>query len=468
MKGFLQRVFAKRAETPITYDEAKEMAASPDAGVRGKLAQRHDTRPEILYFLATDQDSSVRRHIAANEATPVQADVLLTDDSDDSVRGSLAEKIAHLSAGLTVNESDKLRRMTYEALDKLARDQAVHVRQVISETLKDIADAPQPIIQQLARDAESVVCGPVLQYSPVLNEEDLLEIIEGSSGRSALSFVSRRRDVGEKLADAIAASSDKDAISHLLGNKSAQIREETLDQLIDRAPDYPEWHQPLVERPKLPPTAAGKLARFVAENLISVLERRKDLKKEQLEAVREVVQRRISSGEFEKRDEVAKDAQTIKGEKNTKDTVKAPDKAEPKSSGKEGVVGVEDDEEEEEPAFEKALALHAKKKLNDKEVAKALAANDVKFARAALAVLAGISPDAVTKVLNTHSAKGVVSLAWKAGLPADLAVKIQVKLGHVPPSQTLNPRSGNQYPLSEDDMNWQLEFFTGMTTSGLR
>ncbi|KJE35344.1 hypothetical protein UF64_12065 [Thalassospira sp. HJ] len=463
MKGFLQRVFNKRSETPITYDEAKEMAASPDADVRGKLAQRHDTRPEILYFLATDQDSSVRRHIAANEATPVQADVLLTDDTDDSVRGSLAEKIAKLSAGLSPNESDKLRRLTYEALDKLVRDQAVHVRQVISETLKDIADAPQPIIQQLARDAESVVCGPVLQYSPVLTEDDLLEIIEGSSGRGALSFVSRRRNVGEKLADAIAASSDKDAISHLLGNKSAQIREETLDQLIDRAPDYPEWHEPLVERPSLTPTAAGKLARFVAENLISVLERRKDLKKDQLEAVREVVQRRIASGEFEKRDDVATDAKKIKAEK---EKGKAANKPDPKSD-KKGVVA-DDDEEEGEPAFEKALAMHAKKKLTDQEVAKALAANDVKFARASLAVLAGISPDAVTKVLNTHSAKGVVSLAWKAGLPADLAVKIQIKLGHVPPSQTLNPRSGNQYPLSEDDMNWQLEFFTGMATSGVR
>ncbi|MBX2830617.1 MAG: DUF2336 domain-containing protein [Rhodospirillales bacterium] len=468
MKGFLQRVFTKRRETPITYDEAKEMAGSPDADVRGKLAQRHDTRPEILYFLASDNDSSVRRHIAANEATPVQADVLLTDDTDDSVRGSLAEKIAHLSAGLTPNETDKLRRMTYEALDKLARDQAVHVRQVISETLKDIAEAPQPIIQQLARDAESVVCGPVLQYSPVLSEDDLLEIIDGASGRGALSFVSRRRDVGEKLADAIAASSDKDAISHLLGNKSAQIREETLDQLIDRAPDYPEWHEPLVERPKLPPTAAGKLARFVAENLISVLERRKDLKKDQLEAVREVVQRRIASGEFEKRDEAAADPKSQKGKKaDTSAKADKGAKTDAASSGK--TAAAEDGEEEEgEPAYEKALALHAKKKLTDKEVAKALAANDVKFARAALSVLAGIPPEAVTKVLNTHSAKGVVSLAWKAGLPADLAVKIQVKLGHVPPSQTLNPRNGNNYPLSEDDMNWQLEFFTGMATTGLR
>ena len=459
MKGFLQRVFTKRRETPITYEEAKEMAGSPDANIRSKVAQRHDAKPEILYYLANDADSSVRRHIAENHATPVQADVLLTDDKDDSVRGSLAEKIAHLSEGLSPNETDKLRRMTYEALDKLARDQAVHVRQVISETLKDIANAPQPIIQQLARDTESVVCGPVLQYSPVLSETDLLEIIEASSGRGSLSFISRRRNVGEKLADAIAASSDKDAISHLLGNKSAQIREETLDQLIDRAPDYPEWHEPLVERPKLPPTAAGKLARFVAENLISVLERRKDIKKDQLEAVREVVQRRIASGEFDKREEAPADMRKAKKKDVDKKTAK----------GKSGIeAAATDGDVEEESTYEKALALHAKGKLPDKDDAKALAANDIKLARAALAVLASISPDAVTKVLNTHSAKGVVSLAWKAGLPADLAVKIQVKLGHVPPGQTLNPRGGNEYPLSEEDMNWQLEFFTGMATVGLR
>ena len=51
MKGFLQRVFTKRRETPITYDEAKDMAASPDANVRGVLAQRHDTKPKSCTIL---------------------------------------------------------------------------------------------------------------------------------------------------------------------------------------------------------------------------------------------------------------------------------------------------------------------------------------------------------------------------------------------------------------------------------
>ena len=451
MKGFLQRVFTRRKETPISYEEAKNMAASPAANVRGTLAQRHDTRPEILYFLANDADASVRRRVAENEATPVQADLLLTDDKDDDVRGTLAQKIANLADGLTANETDKLRRMTYQALEKLARDQAIQVRQVIAETLKEFIQAPQPIIAKLARDTETVVCGPILQYSPVLNEMDLLEIIESNNASGALSFVSQRRNLSERLSDAIAASTDEDAISHLLGNRSAQIREETLDQLIDRAPDVEDWHEPLVKHPKLGAGAAGKLARFVAQNLISVLERRKDLKDEQLALVRKVVERRIEAGEFTEH--------PPKGDKTG--NKKTPDKK-----------GAAPDDEQsrmtQDEAFQMATDLHAKGKLTDARIASAMTENDVKFARAALAVRAGIPPEAVTKVLNTHSAKGVVSLAWKAGLPADLAVKIQVKLGHVPPGQALNPRSGNAYPLSEDDMLWQLEFFTGMATVGVR
>ncbi|OSQ38909.1 DUF2336 domain-containing protein [Thalassospira mesophila] len=455
MKGFLQRVFTRRKETPISYDEAKNMAASAAANVRGALAQRHDTRPEILYFLANDTEPSVRRYVAENEATPVQADLLLTDDHDDDVRGTLAQKIASLSDGLTANETDKLRRMTYQALEKLARDQAIQVRQVIAETLKEFANAPQPVITQLARDTETVVCGPVLQYSPVLTELDLLEIIETNTASGALSFVSQRRNLSERLSDAIAASTDTDAISHLLGNKSAQIREETLDQLIDRSPDIPQWHEPLVQRPALGPTAAGKLARFVAQNLISVLERRKDLKEDQLAMVRKVVERRIEAGEF-----VVPPARAGKGEKAS---AKGGGAKEPKNVASEHAP-----ESNETESYQQALDLHAKGKLTDARISTAITENDVKFARAALAVRAGIPTEAVAKVLNTHSAKGVVSLAWKAGLPADLAVKIQIKLGHVPPGQALNPRSGNNYPLSEDDMRWQLEFFTGMATVGLR
>jgi len=72
---------------------------------------------------------------------------------------------------------ERLRKMTYDVLDILVRDQVTRVRQVIAEALKDVADAPPDIIRLLAHDCEIVVAGPVLQYSPLLSDEDLLEII---------------------------------------------------------------------------------------------------------------------------------------------------------------------------------------------------------------------------------------------------------------------------------------------------
>src|SRR5690606_21891765 len=79
------------------------------------------------------------------------------------------------------------------------------------------------------------------------------------------------------VADAIGNGNDLDAATVLLCNKSAQIREETLDRLIDAAPEIPAWHRPLVERPTLSDSAAKKLARFVATNLLKALARRLDL-----------------------------------------------------------------------------------------------------------------------------------------------------------------------------------------------
>ena len=278
----------------IPYDKAKEMARHEDVTVRRELAGRQDVKPEILYYLAEDNDAGVRRVIAANASAPRHADLLLAADADHEVRVGLAEKIALLAPGLTSDEQDKIRLMTYEALEILARDQVVRVRQIIAETLKDVADAPAEVIRNLARDVELVVSAPILEYSPVLTTDDLLAIIASDPIHGALFAVSRRRNIDNSVADAIVATDNAEVIAELLGNSSAQIREETLDNIIDRAADVEIWHDPLVRRPKLPSGAAPKLARFVAENLLEILTARQDLDADVAEQVRNVVNRRLA------------------------------------------------------------------------------------------------------------------------------------------------------------------------------
>ncbi len=423
MKGLFKGLFKGEAGDKVpSYEEAKEMARNQDLDVRRGLAARIDVKPEILYFLAEDPEPEVRRLIATNKVTPVHADLLLAKDADSDVRGVLAAKIATLASGLSDEERDKVRRMTREALGILALDQVTRVRQILAETLKDVADAPPEIIRKLSRDAELVVAGPVLQFSPVLSEEDLLEIIESDPVSGHLAVISKRNGLGESVTGAIVATDDEEAIALMLNNPSAQIREEVLDRIIDRAPGIELWHEPLVYRPLLPGRAAAKLARFVAHNLLEALEKRQDLAPEVLEEVRHVVERRLDEEPQEISEKIPEKEKTMA-----------------------------------EEALEKAKELQAAGALDEPAVAKAVKGGDRELGIAQLSVLSGMPVGVVRSVITNRSAKGMLAIAWKAGLSPKLAETLQQKLALVGQKEVLRA-AGGDYPLGEDDLEWQLSF----------
>ncbi|MDH3594957.1 MAG: hypothetical protein OEM93_08930, partial [Rhodospirillales bacterium] len=55
--------------------------------------------------------------------------------------------------------------------------------------------------------------------------------------------------------------------------------------------------------------------------------------------------------------------------------------------------------------------------------------------------------------------KGVTALAWKAGLAMRVATQLQLRMGGISPSDVLHARGGVDYPLTPDEMDWQLGFF---------
>ncbi|MGH7124466.1 MAG: DUF2336 domain-containing protein [Stellaceae bacterium] len=436
MIELLQRVMrtVRGEEAPLDYEESKRLAASPKPADRRVAARHTRARPELLYYLAGDPDGEVRASVAANESTPVQADLILARDRDERVRIDLAEKIARLTPTLSDEQHDRLRDMTYEVLEILVRDEVSRVREVIATVLKDVANAPPHVIRALAADSEIVVAGPVLQFSPVLTDADLLQIIGAAPIAGALAAIARRASVASPIADAIGSSLDEEAITALLENPSAQIREETLDRLVDRAPEVSAWHRPLVARPWLSATAAKKLARFVAHSLLQMLTERHDLDPATAGEVKAIVLERL---------EVAHDDEPA---------VHAPGKA-------AGNTAVSD-------ALARARALKAAGTLDEAAVLAALG-GDRTFVRAALAALGDLPLEVVDRVLSAHSPKGVTALAWHCQLSMHAAVKLQIQLGQISPSAALRP-SGGRYPLSEGAMRWQLEFFGGVLAPAAR
>jgi uncharacterized protein (DUF2336 family) len=428
---------AGKDETPeeslpdsLDYEQSRDLARHQDANVRRALASRVDLKPEILYYLAEDSEPSVRRAIAGNAAAPMHADLLLARDKDESVRGDLAGKIAKLAPGLTAEEQDRVRKMAYEAIEILARDQAARVRQALSEALKDYADAPPAIIRRLARDAELIVSEPVLSFSPVLTDEDLIEIIAGNPPQGARAAIARRRNLREKVSDAIVNANDTDAVAALLANHSAQIREETLDRIVSRAIDIEAWHAPLVARPVLPRKAAIRIARFVADSLIDQLEERRDLSSDVLEEIRAVVQKRIEDGDL-------------------------PDPTKKKAKAAEP-------EESPDQALERARKLMKQGRLGEDAVADSVRSGNRAFVMAALTVRSKLDGAIVERAFQDKSAKGVAAVVWKAGLSARLAEQVQGKLAAIGPRDVLRAREDGGYPLGADDLEWQIGFLTDL------
>ena len=297
MDGMLTKLFNFRRDDGalMDYDEAKRLAGNDKPGVRRKLAKRGDVQPEILYFLAEDSAPEVRREIAANASTPVQADLLLARDNDDEVRCHVATKISSLAPTLTDEEQARVGDLVTEILQTLAGDQVSRVRRILAEELKDTADVSPAVIERLARDDDLSVAGPVLENSPLLSDEILLEIIESPTVQGALSAISNRQGLDETLSDAIVRTSDEDAVTALLANSSAQIREETLDDLVDRSESVSAWHAPLIARPTLSSRAIRGLAEFVTDNLLDKLEKREDIAPELARSLSSVVRDRLDT-----------------------------------------------------------------------------------------------------------------------------------------------------------------------------
>ena len=65
-------------------------------------------------------------------------------------------------------------------------------------------------------------------------------------------------------------------------------------------------------------------------------------------------------------------------------------------------------------------------------------------------------------IRDRRSAKGVVALVWHCGFTMRLASQLQMRVAGIPPQQVLRARNGVEFPITETDMKWQIEFIEGL------
>ncbi len=332
----------------------------------------------------------------------------------DPVRAALASRLGRLLPSLSRGGRDRVFELTCLALEKLAQDEATVVRMALATAIKDIACAPPSVCLRLAQDVERVVAEPILRCCAAIGDGDLLAMLKGRPPSWAVAAIAGRPQVSEPVSSAVCDIGDSEATAILLDNQGAVIPEDTLEDLIEEARMHSEWQEKLVRRPAMPRRLAMRLAGFVDQAALEYLRGREDFDAATVRDIVRVARRRI-------------------------DWLRGTDPAE----------GPE----------RRAARMFRKGTLDEAALEDALSWKQVEFVRAALAMRSGIPPLLVDKILGSRSGRAITALAWRAELPMRTAFMLQKDMMMIPPTQFVYPREGAAYPMTADEMIWQLEFF---------
>ena len=348
-----------------------------------------------------------------NPSAAPDADRALATDADERVLVMLARKLAALTTGLPADAQSRLRQQAYETLTSLITNEAVRVRAAVSEAVKDMPDMPRILILRLAHDPSVMVAEPVILFSPVLSSQDLLTLVAAAPSPGTVRAVASRPSIGPAVSDAIAASANAEAIHALLANPSAQIREAVLDALIAASAEHTDWQEPLVKRPLLPLHSARALSEIVSPHHMETLAARADLDQEL----------------------AARLAARL-----------APDP----------IARIQEATDDE--ALAEARRLARAGLLTEQVLLGAVRRGERRLAAALLAVSADVPVSIVDHAGSRRSAKGLLSLVWQAGFTMRAGSAVQGLLGWLPPGEALPAGPGGGFPLSVEEMQWQVAF----------
>ncbi len=199
---------------------------------------------------------------------------LLSDPSGET-RAEIAGKLAIQHSVL----GERQRQMAEDIFRIMVKDAEVRVRAALSQQLKENPFVPHDIAMSLAEDVSEVSL-PMLQFSEVLTEEDLIEIITSQDDEARQEAVAHRAHVSPHLADVLVESGKEKVVSALVGNDGAELSDQTLNKVVDKYADRDAVGSVLVDRAHLPVTVAERLMAKVSENLRTVLSKRRNISPE--------------------------------------------------------------------------------------------------------------------------------------------------------------------------------------------
>lgn len=198
----------------------------------------------------------------------------LLQDNSGAAQMHLVEKLSHHYTtdgdGHLAGPELKIAEDIFRLLMKNAE---THVRAALANNLKTTHSVPQDIIVSMAKDVEEVSL-PVLQFSDVLTDADLLEIIKSSDDEARHIAIAARSTVSESISDALVETGREAVVTTLVKNEGAQIAENTFTKIVENHASNEAIVFSMIERGSLPVMVAEKLMEKVSTGIRTKLEQK--------------------------------------------------------------------------------------------------------------------------------------------------------------------------------------------------
>lgn len=147
----------------------------------------------------------------------------------------------------------------------LTRSAEREIRQVLAQRLAKVDWPPAALVKMLAAD-EIEIARPVIAASPLLLDDDLLQLLSECSIDHQIQ-IALRPNIGAAVARAIIAGADPAVMTALATNRSARIETGDFAELVGQSRQLAALRAPLTRHPSLDEALALRLYQWVGEAL---------------------------------------------------------------------------------------------------------------------------------------------------------------------------------------------------------
>ena len=203
-----------------------------------------------------------------------RADVgkLMANPSGEMRAKTTAKIAAQFSAEVL---SPTERQIAEDIFRKLVKDVELRVREALAAHLKNSPDLAHDVAVALARDVDSVSL-PMLKFSEVLTDEDLIEIVRDRVETKQVA-VAQRSSVSTRVADVLIDIGNEKAVARLVGNEGARLTEQALGRVMTEYELSEAVSDSLARRPNMPASISARLVEALSERLQEFMQQKHDV-----------------------------------------------------------------------------------------------------------------------------------------------------------------------------------------------